>query len=140
MVDFQGLQMLSCPKEGGCFNVHITKREANTVGYNTKLRFILDQNDLYALEIIQDILKTGFISKRSDKTQSYRYISNSLIGFPTIISYFKLFPLKTIKKEAFIKWSNIYTMMINKEHLNQEGLSKIKVLAKLVNDKSGLND
>lgn len=37
----------------GCFNVHITKRDANTVGYNTKLRFILDQNDFYALEIIQ---------------------------------------------------------------------------------------
>ena len=80
------------------------------------------------------------VTKRSDKTQSYRYISNFLIGFPTIISYFKLFPLKTIKKEAFIKWSNIYTMMINKEHLNQEGLTKIKVLAKLVNDKSGIND
>lgn len=31
-------------------------------------------------------------------------------------------------------------MMINKEHLNQEGLAKIKLLAKLVNDKSNLND
>jgi hypothetical protein len=31
-------------------------------------------------------------------------------------------------------------MMKNKEHLNQEGLAKIKILAKLVNDKSNLND
>jgi len=58
---------------------------------------------LHALEIIQENLKTGFISKRSDKSQSYRYISNSLIGFPVIISYFEIFPLKTIKKEAFLK-------------------------------------
>lgn len=31
-------------------------------------------------------------------------------------------------------------MMKNKEHLNQKGLAKIKILAKLVNDKSNLND
>jgi hypothetical protein len=82
MVDFQGFQ---CVAAEGCFNVHITKRVANTVGYNTKLRFILDQNDSYALEIIKNTLKTGFISKRSaarQQTHSYRYISNSLIGCP----------------------------------------------------------
>lgn len=31
-------------------------------------------------------------------------------------------------------------MIKNKEHLNQEGLDKIKILAKLVNDKSNLNE
>nr|YP_025838.1 intronic ORF at intron 4 of cox1 [Moniliophthora perniciosa]AAQ74282.1 intronic ORF at intron 4 of cox1 [Moniliophthora perniciosa] len=124
----------------GCFNVHITKRLANTVGFNTKLRFILDQNDKYALEILRDLLKTGFVSQRSEKLNSYRYTSNSLKGFPIIVNYFNLFTLKTIKKEAFQKWTDIYSMMINKEHLNQEGFSKIKILAKSVNDKSTLNE
>ena len=50
-----------------------------------------------------------------------------------------MFPLKTIKKEAFIKWSNIRTMMLNKEHLKSDGFEKIKLLAKLVNDKSDID-
>ncbi len=58
----------------------------------------------------------------------------------TVILYFNAFPLKTIKKEAFIKWCDIRVMMGNKEHLNLEGFTKIKKLAKLVNDKTKIND
>lgn len=150
----------------GCFNISITERSANTLGYRTKLRFILDQNDKFLLETIRDLLKTGLVYKRSknlpiqapnilpsvresaSSTASlpdqgldhFRFTAESLIGFPVIVSYFEMFPLKTFKKEAFQKWLIIYTMMVNKEHLTQEGLDKIRILAKSVNDKSSLND
>lgn len=120
----------------GCFNVNIIKRSAYTVGYRTVLRFIIDQNDKVALTYIQGLFNTG--SQRKDTLYTYRYIADSFTKLNTIICYFELFPLKTFKKEAYLKWINIYSMMVKKEHLNSEGFNKIKILAKLVNDKSDL--
>lgn len=123
-----------------CFNVNITKRKANTLGFRTNLRFILDQNDKYALEKILDLFKKGHIYNRPDNLNAYRYTIDSLAGYSILVSYFYSFPLKTYKKEAFQKWKDIYEMMINKEHLNQEGLDMIQKLAKFVNDKTNLNE
>jgi len=61
------------------------------------------------------------------------------INLEPILSYFDLFPLKTIKSQAFIKWSQIHSLILAKKHLDVEGLAKIKLLAKLVNDKSNIN-
>jgi hypothetical protein len=58
----------------------------------------------------------------------------------TVVLYFNAFPLKTLKKEAFIKWCDIRIMMANKEHLHLEGFTKIRALAYLVNDKTKIND
>jgi hypothetical protein len=121
----------------GCFNVHIFKNDKYSLGATTKLRFILDQNDKLALENIRYLFLTGYVSKRSRNT--FRFTAESLSKLKIIINYFKLFQLKTIKKEAFEKWCEIYLMMLDKKHLNKSGFIKIKLLAKLVNDKSNLN-
>ncbi len=42
------------------------------------------------------------------------------------MDYLNSFPLKTFKKESYNKWLNIYYMILNKEHLTEEGLIKIK--------------
>jgi LAGLIDADG endonuclease len=124
----------------GCFNIHITLRLANTVGFNTKLRFIIDQNDTKALNLIRNIFNTGFVSQRKSNLAAFRYTSSSFKGLETVVLYFNAFPLKTLKKEAFIKWCDIRVMMANKEHLHLEGFTKIRALAYLVNDKTKIND
>ena len=124
----------------GCFNIHITPRLANTVGFNTKLRFIIDQNDTKALNLIRNIFNTGFVSQRKSNLAAFRYTSSSLKGSEIVVLYFNAFPLKTFKKEAFIKWCDIRVMMANKEHLHLEGFTKIRALAYLVNDKTKIND
>lgn len=89
------------------------------------------------MENIRNIFMTGYISQRSNN--SFRFTVESLSKINVIINYFKMFPLKSFKKEAFEKWCDIYTMMLDKKHLDETGLIKIKSLAKLVNDKTDLN-
>jgi hypothetical protein len=87
----------------GCFNINISARPANTVGFYTKLRFIIDQNDAKALNLIRNIFNTGYVSQRKSNLAAFRYTSESFKGLETVVLYFKTFPLKTLKKEAFIK-------------------------------------
>lgn len=122
----------------GCFNVSIIKRDSYIVGFRTVLKFILDQNDSTALILICNLFHTGYVYQRNG--DMYRYTVDSFKGLPFVISYFNLFPLKTIKHSSFIKWCDIYSMTLNKEHLNHKGFARIKLLAKLINDKSNMNN
>ena len=124
----------------GCFNINISSRPANTVGFYTKLRFIIDQNDEKTLNLIRNIIDTGYVYQRKSNLAAFRYTSESFKGLETVVLYFGAFPLKTFKKEAFKKWCEIRAMMANKEHLNLEGFTKIRALAYLVNDKTKIND
>ena len=135
----------------GCFNVNIIKRQSNKLGYRTKLRFILDQKDINALIYIRNLFKTGLVYNRKASnnvkknsllppsinsiTNNSRYVAESLSGMSNIINYYNRYPLKTIKKEAYQKWVNVYLMMKLKKHLNKEGLIEIRELASLINKK-----
>jgi hypothetical protein len=63
----------------------------------------------------------------------YRYHVNTFKGLIVVKIYFLDYPLKTKKKESFNKWNKVYTMVIRKEHLVQEGLENIRVIAKEIN-------
>jgi uncharacterized HAD superfamily protein len=52
---------------------------------------------------------------------------------PLVINYINVFNLKTKKKESFDKWLEAYNMTLNKQHLNEQGLYKIRALSKRVN-------
>jgi hypothetical protein len=119
----------------GCFNVTIAKRLALALGFRVYLRFILDQNDKNALLEIQNLLGGfGGVNFRSETRACYRYEITSIKNMGAVLNYFNKFPLKTKKQKAFSKWCDIYSMMLNKEHLNKEGLNIIKNLAKEVNN------
>ena len=67
-----------------------------------------------------------------------RYLTESLSGMSNIINYYNRYPLKTIKKEGYQKWVNVYLMMKLKKHLNKEGLIEIRELASLINCRQNL--
>lgn len=123
----------------GCFNVNIYLEPRYKLGFKPRIRFLLVQNDKLALSIIRDLLNTGYVSKRSDNLTTFRYTADGYTRLGPILSYFELFPLKTIKYQAFSKWSEIHSLILAKKHLDAEGLAKIKLLAKLVNAKSDIN-
>lgn len=89
----------------GCFNVSIYSEPRYKLGFKTRIRFILDQNDKLALYIIRDLLDTGYVSKRSGNLTTFRYTADGYSKLGPILSYFNSFPLKTIKQQAFTKWS-----------------------------------
>ena len=104
----------------GCFNSSIFKRKAMTLGYQVKLRFMIDQKDsLNDMLYLKDVLNL-FLTHRKSKEKienMHRIESNSFVKISLIINYLNTFELKTKKKESFFKWKEIYNMVLDKQHL-----------------------
>ena len=121
----------------GCFNVTLLKRKAMTLGYQVKLRFMIDQKDSFTeMVFIKDQLNL-FLSHRKLKKGSTgtmpRVETNSFIKIPLIVKYLNEFRLKTKKQESFDKWVTVYHLVLAKAHLTEKGLHEIRKLSKQVN-------
>lgn len=120
----------------GSFNINITGRPATceATGFRVQLRYLLDQkNAKLFLFYIRNLFSHGKVSLRGETKEVYRYTCNTFIGAHSVCNYFHSFPLKTIKATSFANWFKVYTMVINKEHLTEEGLDKIRKIKKKVN-------
>ena len=121
----------------GCFNITLFKRKAMTLGYQVKLRFMIDQKDslntmLYLKDLLNLILTHRKV-KDDNLNKMYRIESNSFVKVPLILDYLNNFSLKTKKIYSFHKWKEVYYKVLNKEHLNKDGLEKIRKLSKEIN-------
>jgi len=118
----------------GCFNVKISARTNTVTGYRVRLRFLLDQkNGMSLLENIRNLFGFGKVTLRSGTDNVYRLSIESFKRLISVRNYYLRFPLRTKKVISFAKWNEVYTMALSKEHLTQEGLIKIRQLAKEVN-------
>jgi hypothetical protein len=125
----------------GCFNIKIQPRLNTITGYRVVIRFLWDQKDAeFTLLYIRDLFKFGQVNIRKNTNGVYRYSNNSFKGIVPIRDYFLAYPLKTKKVESFKHWLEVFTMILNKEHLIPEGLDKIRAIAKLINIKNSLNN
>ena len=121
----------------GCFNVTLFKRKSMALGYQVKLRFMIDQKDsLDNMLFIKDQLNL-FLTNRNLKKgvmgTMHRIESNSFVKVPLIIDYINRFRLKTKKQESFNKWVTVYELVRNKAHITEDGLYEIRKLSKQVN-------
>jgi len=107
------------------------------LGYQVKLRFMIDQKDsLDTLLYIKSQLNLFLTHRKQKKGLSgsmYRIESNSFIKVPLIVQYLNKFRLKTKKQESFDKWVLVYELVKYKSHLTKEGLDEIKILSKQIN-------
>jgi hypothetical protein len=118
----------------GCFNVNITKRTETISGYRVQLRFLLDQNNGYDVLIhIRDLFGFGKVTLRRETINVYRYTINSFLGLGEVVNYFTIFPLKTKKEISFTNWCKVYNMVVNKQHLTEEGLLEVRSIVKTIN-------
>jgi len=122
----------------GCFNVTLFKRKAIALGYQVKLRFMIDQKDSLdnMMLFIKDQLNLFYLTPIKLKGAIgtiHRIESNSFVKMPFIIEYLNKFRLKSKKQESFDKWVTVYGLVKNKAHLTEEGLSQIRKLSKEVN-------
>lgn len=107
------------------------------LGYQVKLRFMIDQKD--SLESMIDIKNelnlflTHRKLKNNDTSSMHRIESNSFIKVPLIINYLDRYPLKTKKRESFTKWVQVYELVKLNCHLTQQGLIEIRKLSKQIN-------
>ena len=73
----------------------------------------------------------GHIVKQGDLLLSYQVSSPKHIS-EIIIPHFDKYPLITKKKEDFILFKEVVSMVNNGEHLNSEGLKKLLILELLL--------
>lgn len=128
----------------GCFNIAIQLRLNTVTGYRVSLRFLLDQQNAESTLLhVRDLFNFGQVYLRTDtnlRSLVFRYHNNTFKGLITVRDYFVAFPLKTNKAESFKHWLEVFTMVLNKEHLVPEGLERIRAIAKIVNIKNSLNN
>jgi len=109
----------------------------NRVSKNKKeirLNFQVDQKKKDVLLLIKEFFG-GNIGYR--KTQdTYYYGSTSFGSAKMVIYYFNAFPLQSSKHINYLKWRKAYILIQNKEHLTEEGITKI---IKLKNSMNRLN-
>ena len=152
----------------GCFNAQKLKDTRYTLGFRIRLRFILDQKGEYPIfEKCQFFLKSGSITNRNTdffskkmkkpfKTRSfnrpnpttlrkvytpcmYRFTSTHMKSHDILCEYFKEYPLRTIKKVPFTRFTSLCYYIKNRQSLPWTGkvLLRIEHLVKNLNsDKS----
>ena len=123
----------------GCFSVTLFKIKAMTLGYQVKLRFMVDKKDsLHDMLFIRDQLNLFLTHIKlkgeiANLSSMHRIESNSFIKAPLIINYLNRYNLKTKKQQSFQKWVRVYEMVKAKAHLTEFGLKDIKKISKEIN-------
>lgn len=109
----------------GTFDIKITKRKSK---HQVELRFRITQHirDAHILGIIAEYLDCGKVYIRSTGLACDLVVNTFPDNINKIIPFFKEYPIGTIKEKDFIDFAMAADLIINKEHLTQEGLLKIK--------------
>ena len=124
----------------GCFSISVIKNSTTRFGKQIFPEFVITQGakSLQALEHIQKFFDCGSIvlNKRYDNHNEhlYRYCVRSIpdLNFK-IVPFFEQFPLHTYKKNDFLIFKKVVSMMLRKEHLVVKGWNEILKLSSLTN-------
>lgn len=120
----------------GCFSVSVFKNKTTKRGYQIFPEFVVTQGEksLDSLKIIKNYFKCGeiYINHRYDnhKESLYRFCVRNIQDLrDKIIPFFESNSLKTAKIKDFEKLKEVVFLMNNREHLTDEGFSKILEIA-----------
>ena len=119
----------------GSFSVSILKRGMYKTGYNIKPVFTLNlhSRDTVLLNRIQYFFGVGKITIRSKNRSVYLTVGSLKDLTNVIIPHFENFPLLTKKQADYELFKEIAGVMYNKQHLGQEGLTKVVKLKTAMN-------
>lgn len=116
--------------------VCIIRKSTNTrLGWRVEVVFQigLHKKDLKLLEAIKTYFNAGIISENKSEDMCAFRVSSPKQILEHILPHFDEYPLITQKSADFLLFKTIVQMMLNKEHLNEEGLQEI------VNIRASLN-
>lgn len=120
----------------GSFGIDITKSKTHKTGFNIKITFRIKQKYDFLLKHVQNTLGGHiYIFNKNTNKEIYQYSSTNFKNAYNVIKYFSKFPpLHNSKYIHFLKWYKVYLIIQNKNHLNKEGLDKIKSIKKNFRD------
>lgn len=120
----------------GCFHISLTKNSTMKLGYQVSPEFVVVQHkrDIALLYALKDYFGCGSVDPNHGDRKAFR-----IRGFKSILNhvipFFEKHKLKSKKRMDFEKFRDVLVLMANREHLNQEGLDKIKEITNQMNRK-----
>ena len=119
----------------GCFHVAINKQPKMKIGWQVlpEFRIVQHKRDIKILYKIRNTLGIGQITRNHGDRFEVRI--RGLENLKKLINFFQEHNLQTTKKENFGIFCKIINLMEQKEHLTQEGLNKIALLASSMNNR-----
>ena len=118
----------------GCFHVGINKNESMSLGVQvlpefTVVQHEVDEQVLYALK---DYFGCGVVRKNHGNRLSYRVRGQENLQ-KQILPFFEKHKLKTRKRVDFLKFRKVILLIEKGEHLEADGLEKIREIKKSMN-------
>ncbi len=106
-----------------------------TLGWQVlpEFRIVQHQHDVALLYRIQNYFGFGIVGKNHGDRQEFRVRGKD--NLKKLVSFFRKYPLQSLKKRDFEIFCLVLEMMKKKEHLTFEGLQKIANLASQMNRK-----
>ena len=122
----------------GSFNISLRKKDDYHLGWQVVLSFNVSQKDPTLLYLLKRHLGCGIIKKRKDD-ELYSYdVTNPNSIIERVIPFFKKFNfLSSSKKRNFSLFVKASKLMLDKEHLNEEGLREIVEIREKINIGAG---
>ena len=118
----------------GTFHVGILKNATMALGVQVQLQFAITQHirDILLMEnFIPFFGNVGLIVKDGPNKVQYRI--RTFKHLPVLFELLDQYPLQTQKALDAKCFREVYNMMINKEHLTQDGLDKILAIKATMN-------
>lgn len=119
-----------------CFYINIYKSEKSKLGFAAQLVFKITQHyrDIELLKSISNYLGCGRVEKRKSKACDFAVTSFKSFD-EKIIPFFFLNPLYGSKSLELNSFKEAFLIMKNKEHLEVQGLEKLKNIKNSMNTK-----
>jgi hypothetical protein len=119
----------------GCFHVAINKQPKMKIGWQVlpEFRIVQHKRDINILYNIQYTLGIGQVTRNHGDRFEVRI--RGLENLKKLINFFHKHNLQTTKRENFELFCQIIYLIENREHLTQEGLNKIALLASSMNNR-----
>jgi hypothetical protein len=124
----------------GCFSVPIFRNRSCRLGWQVQPDFSVVQG-ARSVQVLHDLERffgcghVGRNARHDDHREDlYRYSVRSLGDLvETIVPFFEAHPLRTAKRDEFVRFAGVVRLMSRKVHLSVDGLAQIARVAEAMN-------
>ena len=118
----------------GCFHVGINSNPGMSTGYQVLPEFTVVQHerDVQVLHALKAFFGCGVVRKNHGDRMAFRVRTREHL-LQRVVSHFVKYPLKTRKRQDFIKFRRVLLKMEAGDHLNAEGVEEIRRIAAQMN-------
>ena len=118
----------------GCFHIGINTHDEMTAGFQVLPEFtvVQHQRDVQILHALKAYFQCGVVRTNHGDWLAYRVRAKEHL-LEKIIPFFMKHPLKSKKRQDFLKFRKVVLMMEKGEHLTDEGIERIREIAGQMN-------